>query len=48
MPLDSLILTFIAITVTFIGIFITGGRILKTQIKNELRKEFKEELKNAR
>jgi hypothetical protein len=44
MPVDSLILTIIAITVIFTGLVMTGYRILK----RELKKELIEELKNAR
>jgi len=44
MPLESLILTIVAITVIFTGLVMTGYRILK----RELRKELMEELKNAR
>jgi len=44
MPLTSIVLTILALTITFAGLIITGTRILKREIKEELR----EELKNAR
>ncbi|MDX1960495.1 MAG: hypothetical protein SFU98_18135 [Leptospiraceae bacterium] len=41
MPFDSLILTIVAITISFTGLVITGTRILKKEIKQELIKELK-------
>lgn len=41
MPLDSLILTIIAVTVIFTGLVMTGYRILKRELKKELIEEFK-------
>lgn len=44
MSFTSVLLTILALTFSFAGLIITGTRILKKEIKEELR----EELKNAR